>query len=76
MLTQCDERTTEGGGGENIDRTSALERMLEIRPDYAAALRERWLIEMRSGSAAAANGYLARLRRVSPLDPALPEHLE
>ena len=56
---------------EGAARVAALDRMLEIRPDYAAALRERWLIEARSGRTATANGYLERLRRVSPLDRAL-----
>jgi hypothetical protein len=56
---------------QGADRIAALDRMLEIRPDYAVALRERWRMEMEAGRTAAADGYLARLRAVAPLDPAV-----
>ena len=56
---------------QGADRVAALERMLEIRPDYALALRERWRIETEAGRADSAREYLARLRAVAPLDPAV-----
>lgn len=51
-----------------LDERQALQRILEVRPDHAAALRVLWHLERAAGNGEQAAAYRTRLREVSPLD--------
>ncbi len=58
------------GQGEipGLDRRSALERILTIRPDHAEALHALWRLEEDAGRREQAEHYRERLRALSPFD--------
>lgn len=51
-----------------IDRRTALERILVIRPDHVEALRELWQLEAAAGNQVQALRYRDSLRELAPLD--------
>lgn len=55
-----------------LDRRTALERILSIRPDHVAAIRDLWRLERELGEEPArAEHYRQLLERLSPLDSEL-----
>ena len=50
-----------------MDKRSALQTILQIRPDHAEVLRVLWQLEKDAGNPQAAAAYQARLKVVSPL---------
>ncbi len=52
-----------------IDRRTALQRILAIRPDHVEALVELWRLEAEAGDREAAARYRGDLRLYAPLDP-------
>ncbi len=57
--------------GKGLDRRKALLKILSIRPDHAAAVKELWQLENAQGNQEKADNYLIYLRELSPLDAAV-----
>lgn len=51
-----------------IDRRTALERILSIRPDHVEVLHDLWQLELDDGNVARATEYRDRLEGLTPLD--------
>ena len=52
---------------QGVDPRTALQSIIEIRPDHADALRGLWRLEQASGNAAAAAEYRRKYAEISPL---------
>ena len=59
---------------EGVERRTALEAMLKIRPDHSDVLADLWRLETEAGNQELAAGYRQRLSQISPLDRRLSGH--
>ena len=53
---------------QGLSEREALERILEVSPNFVGALRAFWHLELSAGNREAAERYRMRLLAISPLD--------
>jgi spermidine synthase len=56
---------------QGMEKASALQKILKVRPDHPEALKDLWQLEEKRGHAVQASEYRERFRMISPLSAAL-----